>query len=287
MSVVEGDTGTVAATFTVSPLAGQRALGDGRLRDGRTAPPLRQATTRPRAGPLTFTPGQTTKTVTVLVNGDTLDELDETYFVDLSNASNANIGDSHGVGTIIDDDAQPTLSINNVTVTEGDTGMVNANFTVSLSSASGQTVSVGYSTADGTATAARRLHRGRRQPRLHARPGDEDGDGSGQGRHTGRGRRDLHGQPRGCGQCGDRRRHRGRDDHRRRSATHGLGRQRDGHRGRHGHRRRQLHGQPERGQRQDDHDRLRDRGRHRHRLRPTTPPPPARSRLRRARPRRR
>ena len=40
-----------------------------------------------------------------------------------------------------------------MTVTEGNSGTVNANFQVSLSSASGQTVSVGYSTADGTATA--------------------------------------------------------------------------------------------------------------------------------------
>ena len=36
-----------------------------------------------------------------------------------------------GSGTIIDDDAQPTISVGNATVTEGDTGTINANFTVS------------------------------------------------------------------------------------------------------------------------------------------------------------
>ena len=152
VSVIEGDTGTVVATFTVSlsPVSGRPVSVDYTTVNNTAAAPGDYTAT---SGTLTFAAGQTTKTVTVLVNGDTLDELDETYFVDLSNATNANIGDSHGVGTIIDDDGQPTLSINNVTVTEGDTGMVNANFTVSLSSASGQTVSVGYSTADGTATA--------------------------------------------------------------------------------------------------------------------------------------
>ena len=43
------------------------------------------------AGTLTFAAGQTTKTVTVLVNGDSLDENDENYFLNLSNALNASI----------------------------------------------------------------------------------------------------------------------------------------------------------------------------------------------------
>ena len=40
-----------------------------------------------------------------------------------------------------------------MTVTEGDTGTVNAVFTVSLSAPSGQPVTVAYATADGTALA--------------------------------------------------------------------------------------------------------------------------------------
>ncbi len=46
----------------------------------------------------------------------------------------------------------PALSIDDVTVTEGDTGTTTATFTVSLSAPSGQTVSVDVSSADGTAT---------------------------------------------------------------------------------------------------------------------------------------
>ena len=55
--------------------------------------------------------------------------------------------------TITDDDDPPSLEVNDVTVTEGDSGTVNAMFTVSLSTASGWTVTVDWATSDGTATA--------------------------------------------------------------------------------------------------------------------------------------
>ena len=70
-----------------------------------------------------------------------------------SNPANATIADGQGVGTITNDDGRPSLSINDVTVTEGDAGTTNATFTVTLAPASGQTVTVDYATADGTATA--------------------------------------------------------------------------------------------------------------------------------------
>src|SRR5207247_1909598 len=62
-------------------------------------------------------------------------------------------GTQQVTATIIDDDG-PTISINNVTVTEGNTGSTtNATFSVSLSAASPQSITVDYSTANGTATA--------------------------------------------------------------------------------------------------------------------------------------
>lgn len=54
--------------------------------------------------------------------------------------------------TIADNEAPPSVSINDVTVTEGDSGNVNATFSVVLTPASGQTVSITASTANGTAT---------------------------------------------------------------------------------------------------------------------------------------
>ena len=55
--------------------------------------------------------------------------------------------------TITDDDDPPSLDVDDVTVTEGDSGTVNATFTVRLSTASGRTVTVDWATSDGTATA--------------------------------------------------------------------------------------------------------------------------------------
>src|SRR5213075_442168 len=105
-------------------------------------------------GTLTFAPGVTTQNINLAVVSDALDELDETVPFTLSSPTNAALGaiPTHTY-TILDDDPLPALSINNVTDTEGNSGTTNANFTVTLSPASGKTVTVNYATADGTATA--------------------------------------------------------------------------------------------------------------------------------------
>ena len=102
---------------------------------------------------VTFDAGQTTKTVGVAVLGDTLDENNETFTVQLSGATGAQIGDASGTGTIVDDDAPPSVSISDQTVTEGNSGTTAMTFTVSLSAASGRQLSVAYATADSSATA--------------------------------------------------------------------------------------------------------------------------------------
>ena len=106
------------------------------------------------AGTLTFTPGgPLTQTVVIGVLEDALDEPDETLLLTLGNAVNATVADSEATGAITDDDPAPALSIGDVTVTEGHSGSSSAVFTVTLAAASGQTVTAGYATADGTATA--------------------------------------------------------------------------------------------------------------------------------------
>ncbi|HEX8143239.1 MAG TPA: Calx-beta domain-containing protein [Pyrinomonadaceae bacterium] len=153
VTVTEGNSGTNTATFTVtlSAASGQTVTVDYATADGTaTAPADYVAVTTTT---LTFTPGTPTRTLTVTYKGDTLDEPDETFFVNLTNASNATISDAQGQGTITDDDATPSLSINDVPVTEGNSGTTNAVFTVTLSAASGRTVTVDYATADGTALA--------------------------------------------------------------------------------------------------------------------------------------
>ena len=101
-------------------------------------------------------------TFNVLVNGDTAVESDETFFVDLTNISATgpsvpNVTDAQGLGTITNDDAAPVpnLSINDVTLAEGNAGTTTFAFTVSLSQPAGLGgVTFDIATTDGTATLA-------------------------------------------------------------------------------------------------------------------------------------
>ena len=110
------------------------------------------------SGTLTFEVGQTSQTIVVEVNGDTEVEPDETFFVNLENASdNAVIADGQGIGTILNDDEEAPvveLSIDDVTVTEGDSGVTEAVFEVTLSEAADSEVTVEFSTQADTASAA-------------------------------------------------------------------------------------------------------------------------------------
>ena len=99
---------------------------------------------------MTFNPGETLKTIAVQVNGDNIDEINETFLVNLTSPMNATLGTAQGTVFIQDDDG-PTLSIGDVSVTEGNSGITNGVFTVTLSSASVQDITANVSTADGTA----------------------------------------------------------------------------------------------------------------------------------------
>jgi hypothetical protein len=109
VNVAEGDAGTTPATFTVSldrpsptPVTVDFATADGTA----VAPADHAATT----GTVTFAPGETSRPVTVPVNGDTVDEPDETFTVTLSAAGGAAITDAVGVATIVDDDRDGVFS---------------------------------------------------------------------------------------------------------------------------------------------------------------------------------
>jgi hypothetical protein len=95
----------------------------------------------------------TTQTIAVPVIGDTVNEPDETFTVTLSAATNASIVTTTGTGTIVNDDGVSTLSISSPSQAEGNSGTSPMTFVVTLSPASGQTVTVNYATLNGTATA--------------------------------------------------------------------------------------------------------------------------------------
>ena len=88
------------------------------------------------------------------VLGDALNEADETFVVKLTNPANGVLaGTGQATATITDDDPLPSLAINDVTMTEGDSGTKSFTFTVKLSAPSGRAVTVAFGTADLTATA--------------------------------------------------------------------------------------------------------------------------------------
>jgi hypothetical protein len=90
----------------------------------------------------------------ITVCGDSQDEPDETFLINLSNATGALIQDPQAQVTLTDDDPPPALQVNDVTVTEGAAGAVsNAVFTVALTGSRQNAVSVSYTVTNRSATA--------------------------------------------------------------------------------------------------------------------------------------
>jgi len=151
VTVTEGTGGTTTATFTVtrSPAITTTSTVQFATSNGSATTPADYATT---GGTLTFNPGDATKTISVSVVPDNIDETNELFFVNLSNATGAAISRPTGVGTITDDDTS-MISISDAPMVLEGTPAV---FTVTLSVPSATSIVVNYSTADNTATAGTR-----------------------------------------------------------------------------------------------------------------------------------
>jgi hypothetical protein len=150
--VQEGNSNTINAQFTVSlsAAATQTVKVDYRVvgRNARNIDDFNGVT-----GTIEFAPGTQTQTVIVPVRGDVSDEYDETFQLVLSNPLNASLIDDIGVGTIIDDDSPPNLSISgNVSIVEGSGGATMLSIPANLSIASGKKVRAQVATQDLTAT---------------------------------------------------------------------------------------------------------------------------------------
>jgi len=108
--VHEGNTATRPAVFTVSlsqPATGTVTVDYATADDTATQPDYTS-----KSGPLTFSAGQVSRTVSVPVKGDPAVEADETFNLNLSNATGgATITDGSGLGTIVDDEVGCRSSI--------------------------------------------------------------------------------------------------------------------------------------------------------------------------------
>ncbi|MEQ9411316.1 MAG: Calx-beta domain-containing protein [Fuerstiella sp.] len=147
VSVNEGQIAVFTVSLDQAPLAGQDLTVDVTTVDGTAVAgsdfdAVSQTLTFTSAGPLT-------QTVSVQTTDDTTVEADENFTVQLGNPVNGVIADGTGAGRIISDDL-PAVSISDAAAFgEGQ----DAVFTVSLDQAPVSTVTVTYSTADGTASA--------------------------------------------------------------------------------------------------------------------------------------
>jgi probable HAF family extracellular repeat protein len=148
----EGNSGTTSYAFTVSlsapydaPVTVAYATANGTALAGSDY--------QAASGTLTFAAGETVKSITVLANGDRVAEPNETFVVNLSNPSGALIVANQGLGTIVDD--EPRISIGDVSKAEGKKGQTTLfTFTVTLSAAYDQAVTMSFRTVDGTANSA-------------------------------------------------------------------------------------------------------------------------------------
>lgn len=154
-SLIEGNNGTTNMTFTVT-LTNPAATGDTTVNFATSNGTATAGTDYTATnGTLTFAQGQTTRTFTVPITGDTTVEPDETFTVTLSNSTNAMIGTATATGTITNDDqAAASLSIGPGTLVEGNSGQANMQFTVTLANPpSSGNVTVQFTTNPGSATA--------------------------------------------------------------------------------------------------------------------------------------
>lgn len=123
VSVAEGNGGTKLLAFTVAlskaasgPVTLHYATADGTATAGSDYAAA--------SGTLTFAAGETSKTISIAIAGDTAVEANEGFLLNLSGASGATIARASATGTILNDDTAPLprLSVSDISVTEGNPG---------------------------------------------------------------------------------------------------------------------------------------------------------------------
>ncbi|MGR3400640.1 MAG: Calx-beta domain-containing protein [Paracoccus sp. (in: a-proteobacteria)] len=155
----EGD--RVAVTLRLSRPATDAVTMDYQVYSGTGSPTedLAAYSSTPTSGTVTFAAGETSATVYLYVRSERTDELDESFFVEVTNPVNASF--ENGVGTLrstvwaLDNDGPSnnrTLAVSDPVVRETG-GQVFAVFTVEMSRPHDVPVSFTYRTQDGTARA--------------------------------------------------------------------------------------------------------------------------------------
>ena len=151
-------------TVSLSELAGEPVTVNFSTANGTATAP---GDYTEKNGTLTIPTGQASGTITVSIVSDTVAESNDNFQIDLTNPTNALVDDGQGIGTIMNDDAGPNLSINDVTIAEGNEGGAYAIFTITLSAPSTQTVSVNVIPYNGSAVSPADYNSGGNVSSLH------------------------------------------------------------------------------------------------------------------------
>ena len=147
--VTEGDS-SVLLTATLSAPSGLPITVSYASSDGTATAPGDYVAA---SGVLTFAPSERSKAFSVLVNDDTLDELNETFRVALSDAANATLATpATATVTLSDNDGEPGVSFEQDAYSVGE-GVGSKVIPVMLDAASALTVTVRYTSSDGSAVA--------------------------------------------------------------------------------------------------------------------------------------
>jgi chitinase len=155
VSDISASEGTSAGfVVTLSTEASETVTVSYRTSDGTAVSSLDYA---PSSGTVELIPGETSKTVSIPFVRDRLDEDDEEFLLELTEATNAELEHREARGTIVDDDPTPALYALGTVVREG-AATTGGGFRVVLSRRSGRAVRVGYTTLDGSAVSPADYH---------------------------------------------------------------------------------------------------------------------------------
>jgi len=107
-SITEGNSGVKSLVFTVRLSKANRTKTISASFATKDGSALAGSDYTATSGTVSFAPGTTTRTISVPIIGDTTLEPTETFFVLLSNPVNATIADGSAIGTIVNDEPEPS-----------------------------------------------------------------------------------------------------------------------------------------------------------------------------------
>ena len=151
--MTEGGRAYFAVTVSENPTSPSYATGDGTATASSAA--IGGADYYGRSGTLTFNPGgPRTHYVAVTTRDDSTDENNETFELQLSNATGATTGTAEAVTTIVDNDNAPKITIQDASTVEGNptTGSPTKTitFVVRLNRVSANAVTTNWATRNGS-----------------------------------------------------------------------------------------------------------------------------------------